>query len=277
MGSAGVGTPTSRRPIGLEWALVAMVGLYVAGLLLVPLFALVRAVAADLPAVVAALTVPDALRALGLSVGLAAVALLLNGIAGIAGALVLTRQRFAGRALLDALVDLPLAVSPVMTGLAFLLLFGRNGWLGPVLQAVGIKVAFAIPGLVLATVFVTLPFMLREIALVLEELGTSEEDAAATLGASAWQTFRLVTLPNVREGLILGATLTVARALGEFGAVLVLGGAISGRTDTATTFIHNAMEERHTTSAYGMALVLAAAAAALLVLLQRPSPKSRGK
>lgn len=268
---------TRSRPTGLAWLVVAAVGLYVGAILLVPLFALVQAVAADLAGVLAALTAPDALRALGLSVGLAATALVLNGVAGIAGALVLTRQRFAGRRLLDALVDLPLAVSPVMTGLAFLLLFGRSGWLGPVLQPLGIKVAFALPGLVLATVFVTLPFMLREIALVLEELGTSEEDAASTLGASAWQTFWLVTLPNLREGLTLGATLTVARALGEFGAVLVLGGAIGGRTDTATTFIHNAMEERHTTSAYGMALVLAAAAAALLVLLQRPAKRSRGK
>jgi sulfate transport system permease protein len=265
------------RPVGAAWIVVGLVALYIGAILLVPLGALVQAVAADLGGVATALVQPDALRALGLSVVLAAVALLLNGVAGIVGALVLTRQRFAGRRLLDALVDLPLAVSPVMTGLAFLLLFGRNGWLGPVLQAMGVKVAFAIPGLVLATVFVTLPFMLREIALVLEEVGTSEEDAASTLGATAWQTFRLVTLPNLREGLTLGATLTVARALGEFGAVLVLGGAISGRTDTATTFIHNAMEERHTTSAYGMALVLAAAAAALLVLLQRPSQTVRGK
>jgi sulfate transport system permease protein len=165
-----------------------------------------------------------------------------------------------------------------MTGLAFLLLFGRTGWLGPALAGAGIKVAFAWPGLVVATVFVTLPFMLREVALVLEELGTSEEDAAATLGASPWQTFWHVTLPNVRDGVAIGATLTVARALGEFGAVLVLGGAVSGRTETATTFIHGAMEERHTVAAYGMALLLAAAAALLLVVLQRPrSRPSRGK
>jgi len=263
--------PGRSRPVGAAWLVVAAVALYVGGLLVVPLLALTRAVLADLPGVASALTAADALRALALSVGLAAISLVLNGVAGVTGALVLTRQRFLGRRLLDALVDLPLAVSPVMTGLAFLLLFGRNGLLGPVLQSLGVKIAFALPGLVIATVFVTLPFMLREIALVLEELGTSEEDAASTLGASAWQTFWLVTLPNLREGLTLGATLTVARALGEFGAVLVLGGAITGRTDTATTFIHNAMEERHTTSAYGMALVLAAAAAALLLLLQRRS------
>ena len=156
-----------------------------------------------------------------------------------------------------------------MTGLAFLLLFGRSGWFQPLFEPLGLRVAFAFPGLILATLFVTLPFTLREVALVLEELGTTEEDAAATLGASAWQTFLRVTLPNFRHGLTLGATLTVARALGEFGAVLVLGGAIANKTQTATTFIYAAVEERHEAAAYGMAMLLAAASVALLTVLQR--------
>jgi len=156
----------------------------------------------------------------------------------------------------------------VMTGLAFLLIFGRGGWLDGPLDLLGLKVTFAVPGLVLATLFVTFPFTLREVAYVLEELGTSEEQAAMTLGASPWQTFWLVTLPNIRFGLGYGIVLTLARALGEFGAVLVVGGAISGRTQTATTFIYNALEERQEAAAYGMALLLAVISVALLVAIE---------
>jgi sulfate/thiosulfate transport system permease protein len=178
------------------------------------------------------------------------------------------RHRFLGRRLLDTLVDLPLAVSPVMTGLAFLLLFGRDGWLEPLLTWADVKVGFAFPGLVLATLFVTFPFTLREVAYVLIELGTDEEEAAVTLGASPWQTFSLVTLPNIRFGLGYGLVLTLARALGEFGAVLVIGGAISGQTQTATTFIYNALEERQEAAAYGMALILAVASVLFLLALE---------
>jgi sulfate transport system permease protein len=138
---------------------------------------------------------------------------------------VLVRSGLRGRWILDRLVDVPLAVSPVMTGLGLLLLFGRNGLLFPVFEALGLKVAFAVPGVVVATLFVTVPFVVREVALVLEELGDSEEQAAATLGASPWQTFVRVTLPNLSHGLVLGSALTAARSLGEFGAVLVVGGA----------------------------------------------------
>jgi sulfate transport system permease protein len=197
----------------------------------------------------------------------------LNGVFGIAGALVLVRQRFFGRRFLDALVDLPLALSPVMTGLAFLILFGRSGALRPVVDLLGFSVAFAWPGVLLATLFVTLPFTLREVALVLEEVGDHEEQAAATLGASAWQTFRRVTLPNIYSGLSIGTTLTLARALGEFGAVLVVGGGIANKTETATTFIHTAVEERQEPAAFGMALILAAAAIALLLFLQNRKAK----
>jgi sulfate transport system permease protein len=211
---------------------------------------------------------PAARQGLLLTLVLAAIAVLANGVAGIAGALVMVRQRFLARRVLDALVDMPLAVSPVMTGLAFLLVFGRGGWLEPTLDILGLKVTFAFPGLVLATLFVTFPFTLREVAYVLEELGTDEEQAAVTLGASSWQTFWLVTLPNIRFGLGYGIVLTLARALGEFGAVLVIGGAISGRTQTATTFIYNALEERQEPAAYSMALVLALTSIALLVVIE---------
>ncbi len=268
--------PKRRRPsTRVQWAVVAIVGFYVGLVLLVPLAALMVTVASDIGRVVRGIVDPSSLHALMLSAVLALIALIVNGAFGIAGALVLVRQRFWGRRVLDALVDMPLAVSPVMTGLAFLLLFGKNGWLRPALAYVGLDVAFAFPGLVIATLFVTLPFTVREVALVLEEIGTSEEDAAATLGASPWQIFWLVTLPNIRHGLTIGGTLTVSRALGEFGAVLVIGGAISGKTQTATTFIHASMEERHETTAYGIALLLAAAAAAALAVLSKTRKNER--
>lgn len=258
-----------RRPAGaVAWSVAGAVYAWIGALLLVPLGALVWVVAHHAGQVVSALTAPDALHAMALSLALAGVALVVNLIVGVMGAIVLTRQDFVGRRLLDAAVEVPLAVSPVMVGLGFFLIFGRNGLLRPLIDALDIKVAFAFPGLVIATLFVTLPFVVREVALVLEEVGTSEEQAAATLGATPWQAFVSVTLPNIRHGLELGATLTVARALGEFGAVLVLGGAISGQTQTATTFIHAAMEERQEAAAYGMALLLAAAAAGLLAILQ---------
>lgn len=242
---------------------------WLAGLLVVPLFALVQRVATNFSEVVEALTSEEAQSALLLSIGVAITCIVLNGIFGVAGAIVLVRQRFVGRRVFDAVVDLPLALSPVMTGLGFLLVFGRSGVLRPALDALGVQVAFAWPSVLFATLFVTLPFTLREVALVLEEIGDSEEQAAATLGASAWQTFRRVTLPNIRSGLVVGTTLTAARALGEFGAVLVVGGSIANRTQTATTFIHAAIEERQEPAAYGMALLLAAAAIALLFILQR--------
>jgi sulfate transport system permease protein len=249
--------------------LLALVLAYLGLILLLPLGAIaLRALQAGSSLWLALLSDPAALQGLKLTLLLAFIALVCNGLFGVAAGLVLARQRFIGRGLLDTLVDLPLAVSPVMTGLAFLLVFGRGGWLAPWLDVAGLKVAFAFPGLVLATLFVTFPFTLREVAYVLIELGTEEEEAAATLGASAWQTFRRVTLPNLRYALGYGLVLTLARALGEFGAVLVIGGAISGQTATATTFIYNALEERQEAAAYGMALILATASVLFLLALE---------
>lgn len=258
-----------RKPDAVGQVVLGGIGVYLALLLVIPLVALATEVARNFGQVVSQLSEGAALRALGLSLAVAAACVVINGIFGIAGALVIVRQRFWGRRLLDSLVDLPLALSPVMTGLAFLLLFGRTGLFRPMLEAFDFQVAFASPGVLLATLFVTLPFTMREVALVLEEIGDSEEQAASTLGASAWQTFWRVTLPNVRGGVVIGTTLTLARALGEFGAVLVLGGAVANKTMTATTFIHSAVEERQEPAAYGMALILASAAIALLLILQR--------
>ncbi|HNC97137.1 MAG TPA: ABC transporter permease subunit, partial [Myxococcota bacterium] len=186
-----------RRPQGIPAFLLGLILCYVSLLLLVPLGALVWTVAGDLQGVLTQLATEEALDALLRSVAVALAAVLLNGTFGVIGALVLVRQRFWGRRILDALVDLPLALSPVMTGLAFLLLFGRSGLLRPLTDAVDLSVAFAWPAVLLATLFVTLPFTLREVALLLEELGDSEEQAAATLGASDWTCFWRVTFPNL--------------------------------------------------------------------------------
>lgn len=211
---------------------------------------------------------PNALRALRMTLILAVLSVAINAVVGTLGAIALVRHRFPLRPLINALSDLPLAVSPVMVGLAFILVFGREGFLAPLTEAAGIKVVFAFTGLLLGTLFVSLPYTIREVAYVLEELGTSEEEAAATLGASPWQIFFRVTLPNARFGLAYGLLMTLARSVGEFGAVLVLGGSISGQTQTATTFIHDAIDQRSTASAYGMALLLALISVILLLGLE---------
>jgi sulfate transport system permease protein len=263
-------SPRARRvPVGTVLLFAAVFG-YLALVLVGPLAALaIRALETGPVEIARAVTSPAALSGLWHSLIVVVVTLVINGTLGVAGAIVLVRHRFLGRRALDLLVDLPLAVSPVMVGLAFLLVFGRGGWLYPAIDAAGIQVAFAFPGILLVTLFVTLPYTLREVAYVLEELGTAEEEVAATLGASPWQTFRRVTLPNVSHAARLGLTLTGARALGEFGAAVVVGGAISGRTQTATTFIYGAMEERNEAGGFGMALLLALLSLSLLLLLRR--------
>lgn len=184
------------------------------------------------------------------------VVVLIHSVFGTIVAWVFVRHRFPGRSLINGLVDMPFAISPVVSGYMLLLLFGRNGLLAPLVEATGIKVAFAFPGMVLATLFVTLPFMIRELIPVMEAFDTRQEKAAATLGANGWQTFWRVTFPALRWGIIYGVTLTFARALGEFGAVLVIGGAAQGKLMTTTLFIYHALEERQYIAAYSAALVL---------------------
>ena len=242
----------------------------VAGYLLLALAAPLGALGVESAAVgwrrmLAAVTSDEALGALGMSLRLCAVALVVNAVVGVFGAVALVRRPSRWSATVSALCDLPLAVSPVMVGLAFLLLVGEGGWLSPALGWLGLKVAFSFPGLVVATLFVTLPYTIREVLYVLEESDGAEQEVAATLGASSWQGFVRVTLPGIRVALGYGLLMTLARTLGEFGALLLLGGSISGRTQTATTFIHDAVEERDLDGAYGMALLLALASVVLLV------------
>jgi sulfate transport system permease protein len=261
-------------PIALGLIVLA----YLGTILIAPLGAMAYEIVALGPlTALRSLLEPNALLALRMTAILTALSVTINAVVGTLGAVAIVRHRFPLRSVVNALADLPLAVSPVMVGLAFILLFGREGSLAPLMDALGIKVVFAFAGLLLGTLFVSLPYTIREVAYVLEELGTSEEEAAATLGASPFQIFFRVTLPNVRFGLAYGVLMTLARSVGEFGAVLVLGGSISGQTQTATTFIHDAIDQRATGSAYGMALLLALVSVVLLLGLEWFKRKKHGR
>jgi sulfate/thiosulfate transport system permease protein len=214
-----------------------------------------------------AVTTPDALHALKVTLILAAVAVPANTIFGILAALAIVRYRFPGAGIFNAVVDLPLALSPVVVGLALLLLFGRGGWLG------GHDIVFALPGMVIATIFVSLPFVVREVVPVLREIGTEQEQAAATLGASAFQTFRRVTWPAIRWATAYGVVLTTARALGEFGAVSVVSGRLAGETESLTLYVQDRYQAFDEVGAYAAAVVLALIAVTTLVLTTTLKPK----
>jgi sulfate transport system permease protein len=247
-------------------ALIVLVGVYAGVLVLAPLVALVNgALAEGVPGIAAAIGQPGVFSAFRLTLLIAVLTVAIHTVFGTLLAWVLVRYRVPGREILNGLVDMPFAVSPVVVGYMLLLLFGRTGLLAPVLEALNLKVAFAVPGMVLATLFVTLPFMTRELIPVLESFGVEQEQAAATLGASSWQTFWRVTFPALRWGFIYGILLTFARALGEFGAVLVVGGGVQGQTETATLFIYRALDERQYVGAYSAALVLGLASLSLVL------------
>jgi sulfate transport system permease protein len=199
---------------------------------------------------------PDTRHAIGLTLTVAPAAVVLNTLFGVAAAWAVARFRFPGRTLFLSLIDLPFSVSPVVAGLVFVLLFGLQGAFGPWLQAHGVKVIFAWPGLVLATAFVTFPFVARELLPVMEALGPEEELAAVSLGANGWQMFWRVTLPNIRWGLLYGVILCNARAMGEFGAVYVVSGHIAGKTDTMPLRIEKLVQEYHTPAAFALASLL---------------------
>jgi len=214
-----------------------------------------------------AMTDPDFLHALWLTILVALIAVPLNTVFGVACALVLVRQRFRGKAVLNALVDLPFALSPVVVGLALFLVYARTGWFGPWLSAHGIQIVFALPAMVLATIFVSLPFVVREVVPVLREVGTEQEEAAWTLGASPLSTFRRITLPAIRWGITYGVVLTTARCLGEFGAVSVVSGNLIGKTQTLTLHVNNRFQAFDLVGAYTASVVLAVLALATLLLM----------
>jgi sulfate transport system permease protein len=262
---AWVGARRAGRPVS-RWLLTgAVVGWFVV-LLLVPALALVRAaLGRGVGPFVEALASPDARRAFSLTIGITVLATVVNTVFGLAFAVVLVRHKFWGKTLADGLVDLPFAVSPIVAGLMLLILYGPQGWFGRWLEAAGVRVVYNWPGMLLATAFVTLPFVVREVVPVLREFGVDQEEVAYTLGAGRWRTFWRVTLPSIRWGLAYGVTLSVARSLGEFGALLVVSGNILGRTQTATLYIHDGIESFNNEGAYAASVLLAGVSFAMLV------------
>jgi sulfate transport system permease protein len=214
-----------------------------------------------------AITSPEGLHALQLTLLMVAVAVPLNTIFGVGCALLLVRHRWKGNPVLDAIINLPFAISPVVVGLALFLLYGTDGWFGPTLAEAGIQVLFSTPGMILASIFVSLPFVVRETVPVLQEIGTEQEQAASTLGANAWQTFWRVTLPAIRWGVGYGIVLTTARVLGEFGAVSVVSGEISGQTETLPLFVSQQFEQFNLAGAYGASILLALLALSTLLVM----------
>lgn len=263
-----LGVAARRRRLARVGLAAVAIG-YVAMLLLLPLIGIVaRAFEPGLSIVGDTLSRPEVQHAFLLTGIITAITIAVTTLFGLVVAWVLVRQRFAGRSLFNAIVDLPFALSPVTVGLAAVLLFGTGGWFTDLFAARGIQILFALPSMVLVTVFICIPFTIRELVPVLEEFGLDEEDASRTLGASIWQTFRMVTLPNIRWALWYGIALTTARSIGEIGAVLIVSGTISGLTETATIYIFTALEERLVAEAHVVALVLASTSIVLLVTIE---------
>jgi sulfate/thiosulfate transport system permease protein len=259
-----------RARIGLRVVALA----YLAALLLVPVgVVFYRTFEHGLGFVWSSVTTPAAIHAFWLTVEIALIAVPLNTVLGVVAALALVRGRFRGKAVLQAVIDLPFAISPVVIGLALVLVYGRTGWFGGWLADHGVQVVFAVPGMALATIFVCLPFVVREVEPVLREVGDEQEQAAATLGASRRQTFARITLPSIRYGIAYGVVLSTARAIGEFGAVSVVSGKIAGRTDTLTLLVENRFQNFDVAGAYAASALLALIA--LLTLLAMTALKPR--
>jgi sulfate/thiosulfate transport system permease protein len=274
--AAGAPWVLGRRSGAGRYLLRAVALGYLAAVLLVPVGAVVwQALGDGVAPVWQAVTTPDALHAFWLSLLIAGIAVPLNTLFGVACAVVLVRHRFPGKRLLDAFIDLPFAISPVVIGLALVLVYGQAGWLGGWLAERGVQVIFSLPGMVLATVFVSLPYVARAVAPVLREVGTEQEEAAWTLGASSLRSFLQVTLPQVRWGVAYGVVLTTARALGEFGAVTIVSGRLAGQTETLTLYVENRFQAFDLTGAYAASLLLAALA--LLVLLAMTRLQKEGR
>jgi sulfate transport system permease protein len=263
------GLAQRRRRHLVRAGLLGLVLAYLAVLLIAPLGGIIwTVVRAGSSTVLDTFAQADVRHAFYLTAIIAIITVVVVTLFGVITAWVLARQRFVGRGLLNALVDLPFAVSPVTVGIMAVLLFGTGGWFSDFFSARGIQIIFAVPSMVLVTIFIAIPFVIREVVQVLEEVGTEEEDAARTLGASSWKSFRKVTIPNIRWALLFGIALSTARAIGEIGAVLIVSGSLQGKTETATLYIFRALEERQDASAYVVALTLAAVSVILLVAIE---------
>ncbi|UQZ34520.1 sulfate ABC transporter permease subunit CysW [Paenibacillus sp. PK3_47] len=254
---AGVSSPATNESPAVKWLLITAAGLVLLWLIVLPLVVvLTEALKRGLDVYWAALTDPDAASALRLTLLVALITVPLNTIFGVAAAWAVTKFRFRGKGFLITLIDLPFAVSPVIGGLIFILVFGSHGWFGSWLSDHDIKIVFALPGIVLATLFVTFPFVARELIPLMEDQGTQEEEAAITLGARGWQIFWRVTLPNIKWGLLYGIILCNARAMGEFGAVSVVSGHIRGETNTLPLHVEILYNEYQFSASFAVASLL---------------------
>jgi sulfate/thiosulfate transport system permease protein len=268
-----VAAPAPSRTGGrgklVRGTLLTLALFYVGVLLIAPLTAIILATfSKGWDVISSTFSAPDVRHAYWLTAIITVITIVVTAFFGLVTAMVLARDKFPGKRIVNAFVDLPMAVSPVIVGLMAVLLFGRGGWFEPFFAAQGIQIIFALPSMILVTIFICIPFVIREVAPVLEEIGVEEEEAAQTLGAGWLQTFFRVTLPSVRWALYYGIALSAARALGEIGAVLIVSGSLQGLTETATLYIFRALEERQDASGYVVALSLAAISIILLITIE---------
>ena len=261
--------PSGTRRRLVHGGFIAIALLYVGILVIAPLVGIAwAAFSAGWSTIVSTLKQPDVLHAFYLTGVITVITVIVTSVFGVIVALVIARDCFPGRALMSALVDLPLAVSPVIVGLMAVVLFGLGGWFEPWFTSHGIRILFAVPSMVIVTIFICIPFVIREVVPVLQEVGVTEEEAARTLGASSLQTFFRVTLKNIRWGLLYGIALTTARSIGEIGAVLIVSGQLTGQTETATLYVLRAFDQFQDDQGYIVALTLALVSVVLLVLIE---------
>lgn len=259
---------TSKTKSSETVLIVGVIG-WIFLLVIVPLYGIAKeAFHSGLSSCFVSLCEPAALRSFYLTLALTVGTVLFNTVFGVVLAVVLVRQDFMGKLALNGLVDLPFAVSPIVAGFMFITLYGPYGWIGSFFDSYGVKIIYAFPGMMIATLFVTFPFIVREVVPVLQESGVDQEEAAFVLGATQWQTFWKVTVPSIKWGLVYGITLTVARSIGEFGAVMVVSGAIINKTQTATLFVHQKYTDFDYGGAFAAALVLACVSFFSLVAMQ---------
>jgi len=257
-----------RENLG-KWLLIVFVLLWFFILVLFPLWGIItETVKSGLTIFAASLAEPASLHAFWLTFIITITAVIINTFFGVVLAVMFARQNFKGKLLMESIIDLPFAVSPVVAGFMFIILFGPQGWIGRWFENANIKIIYALPGMIIATIFVTIPFVAREILPILREFGREQEESAATLGATEWQTFWRVTLPSIKWGLTYGITLTIARSIGEFGAVLVVSGSIINKTQTATAHIHDQFMNFNYAGAFSASLVLAIFSFVILCLIQ---------
>ncbi|HEY9834387.1 MAG TPA: sulfate ABC transporter permease subunit CysW [Stenomitos sp.] len=277
-------SPESRSslpPKERRWVKPTLIGValvYLSLILFIPILNIfIQAFKDGLGAFLHNLTEPDFVSAVMLTLLVALIVVPINTLFGLCAAWVLARNQFPGRTFLISLIDLPFAVSPIIAGLMIVLLYGRNGWFGPVLEATNVEIIFSLPAIVLASAFITLPFVAREVIPVLEEVGTEQEEAARILGANNWQIFWRVTLPNIRWGLLYGVLLTNARVMGEIGAVAVVSGNLIGKTQTLPLFVEEAYKQYETQAAFSAAVLLGCLAFITLILKEVLERKTKIK